>query len=682
MNQDWSMSRPIARSQDLFAPVIWHNPNTNETAWTRMSGNTITDRKSLPTPPPEWQLAATGDFNYDGQIDLLWRNQNNGYSQWWLMREGQIIDAQAIQTITDQNWQIAGVGDFNRDGQMDLLWRHQDGRNIVWMMPPTGSSTILQPVKWQFLPTVDPTWTLAATGDVNQDGTSDILWVYRPTGLAQWWQMQQGQIIGASLLSDSLTANQQIQTSADLNGDGALDLVVYDADTWQSDLWMMSKANINGTISTISRSVVTPDARLGQSVGWQIAGVAKMMDAGNTLGTASPFDVGSSSPQSQTIGGVNDRADVYKFNLGTAGRFTASLSGLSADADLRLIQDRDGDGRIDSGAGEVLDWQWERGTKGEVLTNVLQPGSYFLEVRSYDDKLTNYQLATSFTATNPLAQSAPAPKLDIQFSFDATSTQLDQTTKTALKAAENFWEGVLGGGTLLPGGILPIRVSLENLNLKTGDPDNLTLAYSAPQVGSSDGKTLIIQSANLTINRRRLGTIDAKGLEDLFIHELTHALGFGTLWEPLKFRMADGSIRAIGATADNKSLINRNNNTYIANSNAGWAYGELLRDAGRATTLQPTAVPIEAGFAAHWDESIFQTESLTPVANSGTQPISTLTLAALKDLGWQVNFGKAQDYQLPTVASSGPSIDFDSLDRPRAAGSVMPANWATPWPVG
>jgi FG-GAP-like repeat/Bacterial pre-peptidase C-terminal domain/Leishmanolysin len=681
MTPDLSTSSPIARAEDLVA--IWYDSNTNATTWTRMSGSTIVERQKVANIPTlDWKLAATGDFNNDGQIDLLWRNQYTGDSQWWLMKEGKIIGAQAIQTIADQKWQIAGAGDFNRDGQLDILWRHQNGDNVVWIMPTTDSSQALQPLRGQLLKSVDSTWDIASVGDVNQDGDADILWVHRPTGSAQWWQMQQGKIIGASSLSDRLSANQQITTSTDLNGDGALDLVVKDVTSVTSDLWMMSKADINGTISTISRSVVTPDPRLGQSVGWQIAGVAKMMDVGNTLADAAVLDTSGSSIRSQTIGGLNDRADVYKFNLSTAGRFTASLSGLSADADLRLIQDRDGNGLIDIGNGEVLDWKWERGTKDEVLTNVLQPGSYFLEVRSYDDKLTNYQLATSFPTANTLAQSAPAPKLDIQFNFDATSTQLDQTTKTALKAAEDFWEGVLvGGGTLLPGGILPIRISLENLNLKTGDPDNLTLAYTAPQVGSSDGKTLIIQSANLTINRRRLGTIEAKGLEDLFIHELTHALGFGTLWEPLKFRMADGSIRSIGAAADNKSLIDRTNNTYIANSNAGWAYGELLRDAKRATTLQQTAVPIEAGFAAHWDESIFQTESLTPVANSGTQPISILTLAALKDLGWQVNFGKAQAYQLPTP-STGPSLDYTNVNRPIAAGSVMAANWVTEWPVG
>jgi hypothetical protein len=653
--------------------AIWHNPLTNETAWSQMNGSTIIDSQRLfNRPSTTWKLSATGDFNRDGELDVLWRDQTSGAMQWWLLgHDRQINGVQSINPNPDQTWQIAGVGDFNQDGQLDIFWRHQSGLNQVWIMPFTDpSQSFVAPVTGLALPSVPPGWNVGTIGDMNQDGAPDILWI-GPEGHAQWWQMAQRQIIAVNPIDPSF-GGKQVTGSADFNGDGTLDLIVKDVTVGTSDLWLMSKPAIGGTISTISRSVIQPDSRFGQTVGWQIAGVAKM-DAGNSLVDAT-FEPNNVFRRSQSIGGLNDPSDFYRFNLSGSGLFAANLTGLTADADLRLIADRDNDGKINLGDGsigssEILAWPGERGTTPESLEVFLKPGSYFLEVRSHNNQLTNYQLTTNFTAQ---AQ-APTPKLKLQISFDATSeAQLDPATKTAIYAAKDFWEAQLsGGGSLVPGGILPIKITTEALKLKTGLPDNVTLAYSGPTIGSNDGKTLQIQSATTTINRLRLGTVNATGLKDLFIHEFSHNLGFGTLWEPLSFRNADGSIRQIGGlTADGSKLIDRTTNRYAANSNAGWAYGQLLRDAG-ATSIVPTAVPIEAGVAAHWDESVFQTESLTPVANSESQPISLLTLAALKDLGWKVNFGAAApSYQLPTTASAPSGIDFANLNRPPSASSL------------
>jgi hypothetical protein len=685
MTQDQSLvSNLTARSLDQLSfsqnQAIWHNPLTHEIAWSQLSGSAIVATKALPTTSPDWKLTATGDVNRDGELDVLLRHQPTGTALWWLLRAGNIIGGQYITGgPADQSFQIVGTGDVNGDNTLDLIWQHPIYGAFAWHMPAIQG--INQPISYidgRVLTPPSPSWQIATTGDVNQDGGLDILWVNRLTGSNQWSQIQQGMVVGASRLNQPIGPNQTIAASADLNGDGALDLVVRDVTLGTSDLWMMSKPDINGTISTISRSVVTGRERLGTIDGWQIAGVAKIMDAGNTLATAT-YEPSGIFSRSQSIGGLNDRSDVYLFGLGASGVYSASLSGLSADADVRIIQDRNGNGQIDT--GEILAWNWERGTKAESLEVFLNAGGYFLEVRSYDDQLTNYQLATNFRT----AATAPS-KLDIQLNYDVTSAGLNQTTRNALEAAAQFWEAALsGGGMLVPSGVLSIRIVTEDLNLKSGGPDNVTLAYSGP-TATTNGQTLLIANASTTVNRRRIDTIGLAAQTDLFIHEFTHALGFGTFWEPLSFRNADGSIRSISVNLDASSLIDRSTNRYRANSYAGWAYGDLLRDAGRVT-IGPTAVPIEAGIFAHWDESVFQTESLTPVSNGGYQPISQLTIAALRDLGWKVNYGAAMAYQLPTAASAAPvNIDFGDLNRPTAAGNVMtndqPDNVAVEWSVG
>ncbi len=688
MTQDPSLvSNLTTRALDRTSlnQAIWHNPLTHENAWSQLSGSAIVATKALPTTSPDWQLVSTGDVNRDGELDVLWRHRPTGTTFWWLLGDGKIVRGQVISGVpADQSFQIVSTGDVNGDGNLDLIWQHPVYGAFAWYMPAPVKDQSMSLIGADLLPS--ETWPkeLVATGDVNQDGALDALWVNNLTGSSQWSQIQQGMGLVANRLNQPIGPNQRISASADLNGDGALDLVVRDVTLGTSDLWVMSKPDSNGTINTVSRSVVTGQERLGTINGWQIAGVAKIMDAGNTLGTAK-YEPDVIFSRSQSIGGLNDQKDFYRFELGAAGVYSASLSGLSADADVRIIQDRDGPGQIDQ--GEVLAWNWERGTKSESLEVFLNPGGYFLEVSSFDNQLTNYQLATGFTA----AATAPS-KLDIQLNYDATSAGLSQTTRDALKAAEQFWEGALsGGGMLVPGGILPIRIVTEDLNLKSGGPDNVTLAYSGP-TATTNGQTLLISGASATINRRRINTIGFDAQKDLFIHEFTHALGFGTFWEPLNFRNADGSIRPISVNLDASSLIDRNANRYRANSYAGWAYGELLRDAGRTTTVAQTAIPIEPGIFAHWDESVFQAESLTPVSNGGQQPISQLTIASLRDLGWKVNYGAAMAYQLPTAASAAPvNIDFGDLNRPRAAGNVManaipdneqPDNVAVEWSVG
>jgi hypothetical protein len=55
----------------------------------------------------------------------------------------------------------------------------------------------------------------------------------------------------------------------------------------------------------------------------------------------------------------------------------------------------------------------------------------------------------------------------------------------------------------------------------------------------------------------------------------------------------------------------------------------------------------------HWRESVFGTELMTTavVIEDGSEPLSEVTIAALQDLGYQVDFTKAQRYRLPAALS-------------------------------
>jgi hypothetical protein len=81
----------------------------------------------------------------------------------------------------------------------------------------------------------------------------------------------------------------------------------------------------------------------------------------------------------------DDRNDYYKFTLTNAGPFAfdATLSGFSpADFDLQLIQDRNGDGAVQS--NEIMGSSARRSSQNEVLSHILfDPGDYFVRVKRF-----------------------------------------------------------------------------------------------------------------------------------------------------------------------------------------------------------------------------------------------------------------------------------------------------------
>ena len=77
----------------------------------------------------------TGDFNGDGETDLLWREKNTGGVYVWYMNGVTFVSGSWIMTSFDVNWEIVGTGDFNGDGETDLLWKEKStGGVYVWYM--------------------------------------------------------------------------------------------------------------------------------------------------------------------------------------------------------------------------------------------------------------------------------------------------------------------------------------------------------------------------------------------------------------------------------------------------------------------------------------------------------------------------------------------------------------------
>lgn len=116
-------------------------------------------------------------------------------------------------------------------------------------------------------------------------------------------------------------------------------------------------------------------------------------NVGNSLGTAKGFDI-TSSPQTFTDQVSPLHADeYYKFTLSNRSSFNLGLDGLSADADVQLIQDLNNNGVVDN--GEQVAISQLGGSSAESIAQTLNSGTYYIHVYPYGNSTTNYNLTVS-----------------------------------------------------------------------------------------------------------------------------------------------------------------------------------------------------------------------------------------------------------------------------------------------
>lgn len=145
-----------------------------------------------------------------------------------------------------------------------------------------------------------------------------------------------------------------------------------------------------------------------------------------------------------------------------------------------------------------------------------------------------------------------------------------------------------------------------------------------------DTSTYFPVEGTMEFDAADLAAMEADGsLFNVILHEMGHVIGIGTLWN--HYDLVEGR-----GTDD----------PLYTGANAMREYGALLG------TGSPTKVPAAnrggAGTAdSHWREDTFGPELMSGFADMGPLPLSRLTVAALADLGYEVDYSHADPYALP-----------------------------------
>jgi hypothetical protein len=152
----------------------------------------------------------------------------------------------------------------------------------------------------------------------------------------------------------------------------------------------------------------------------------------------------------------------------------------------------------------------------------------------------------------------------------------------------------------------------------------------------------------------RFDTADLANLENagsfanVILHEMGHVLGIGTLWNSK-------------ALLQNASSASNKQDTFFSGTNAVVAFnavGGNTYTGGQKVPVENcvTGVPTSCGSGtinSHWREAVLRNELMTGYLNSGENPLSALTVASLKDIGYVVDDTKADFFFVQTNLMAG-----------------------------
>ncbi|MXW16804.1 MAG: hypothetical protein F4X60_11595 [Gemmatimonadetes bacterium] len=296
--------------------------------------------------------------------------------------------------------------------------------------------------------------------------------------------------------------------------------------------------------------------------------------------------------------------------------------------------------------GDDLTWTTSSGNTGvadpeisgdTLVIDMVAPGSTRVSVTATDPD--------GLFAADTLEITVVAARFDIDLYLTSNITEAQ---RAVIEDARDHWEAILAGTELNDVSFTP-PVQCRDLyspNMYVVDdhavlvgvaaidgPGGTIARASYCQTRLSDGTPIVSRTM---FDADDIDDVVRNGdLEDVAFHEFAHGLGF-----------TDGYF-------EDKSLLTTGTDPHFRGPLAIAAF-----NSAGGSSYTGAKVPLSSPDHAHWPESVFGLEVMTPLMDPGrTHPYSAVTLQAMADLGYVVDVSLADAYQLSSAPPPDVAVD-------------------------